>query len=158
MVTRLAPDARSMVTDAEAEARAAGSSLVEAEHLLLAMSTRAESEASRALASVGLTHETITEALDGEFAASLSSAGISVDTGSLGRPSPEPPRRLRLSASFKSALERALTASAGSRQISSGHLLLGVLGADAGTVPRALRLAGINQSELAAITRHELDG
>ena len=54
-------------------------------------------------------------------------------------------------------LERAVKAAAGQRQIRPGHLLLGVLGAQAGTVPRALALAGVNQGDLAARARQALE-
>jgi D-alanyl-D-alanine carboxypeptidase len=108
------------------------------------------------LASVGLTHDTIEQALDQEFEASLAVAGVSVLAKDLGRPSPEPPRRLRLSASFKSAMERSVNAAKGSRQIRPAHLLLGLLGAQVGTVPRALHFAGVNQTELVTLTEQTL--
>jgi D-alanyl-D-alanine carboxypeptidase len=155
MVTRLAPDARTLVTSAEAQARTSGSALVEAEHLLLAMSSKRDTDAGQVLASVGLTHEALEEALDREFEASLAAAGVSLASG-LARPSREPARRLRLSASFKAALERSVTAAAGSRQIRPAHLLLGVLGAQVGTVPRALHLAGVDRAHLTTLTRQAL--
>ena len=156
MVTRLAPDSRTLVAAAEDEARAARSPLVEAEHLLLAMTGQPGTDAADVLASAGLTHEAVQAALDREFGESLAVAGVSVDVGALPRPSPEPPRHLRLGASFKSAMVRSLAEAAGSRRIRPGHLLLGVLGSDVGTVPRALRLAGIDQDELASLVRHSL--
>ena len=54
-------------------------------------------------------------------------------------------------------LERALKAALGQRQIRPGHLLLGVLAAQAGTVPRALALAGVDSGDLAARARQALD-
>ena len=36
------------------------------------------------------------------------------------------------------------------KRIAGGHLLLGVLAAEAGTVPRALAIAGIDRQELRA--------
>jgi len=158
MVTRLAPDARTLFAAAEDEARASRSPLVEAEHLLLAMSSQHGTDAGDVLASVGLTHESIATALDSEFAASLTAAGVAIDVAALGRPSPEPPRRLRLGASFKAAMQRSVTAAAGSKQIRPAHLLLGVLGAQVGTVPRALELAGIDRSELVTRTEQFLAG
>ena len=156
MITRLAPDARSLFASAETEAHASRSSVVEAEHLLLAMSARPDTDAGRVLATAGLTHDALERALSQEFGASLAAAGVSVIVEDLPRPSPEPPRRLRLSASFKSAMERSVNAAKGSRQIRPAHLLLGVLGAQAGTVPRALHVAGISQTELAALTEQAL--
>ena len=149
MVTRLAPDARSLFKSAEAEARTSRSALVETEHLLLAMSARPDTDAGQVLAEVG-------HALSREFESTLATAGVSVVAKNLGRPSPEPTRRLRLSASFKSAMERSVTEAKGSRQIRPAHLLLGVLGAQMGTVPRALHLAGVDQAELAVRTEQSL--
>jgi D-alanyl-D-alanine carboxypeptidase len=120
------------------------------------MSARPDTDAGTVLASVGLTHDTIEQALGQEFEASLAVAGVSVLAKDLGRPSPEPPRRLRLSASFKSAMERSVNAAKGSRQIRPAHLLLGLLGAQAGTVPRALHFAGVNQTELVTLTEQTL--
>jgi ATP-dependent Clp protease ATP-binding subunit ClpA len=158
MVLRLATDARTLFRAAEEEARATRSTMVEAEHLLLAMSLRPDTDAGQVLAVVGLTHQAIEEALDRGFGASLAAAGVSVAVDGLPLPSPEPPRRLRLSASFKAAMERSVTAAAGSRQIRPAHLLLGVLGAHVGTVPRALHFAGIDQDGLTTLTRQSLAG
>ena len=55
-------------------------------------------------------------------------------------------------------LQRALKAAVGQRQIRPGHLLLGVLGAQAGTVPRALALPGLDQGDLTARARQALAG
>lgn len=58
----------------------------------------------------------------------------------------------KLAASAKLAIERALTVTAkrGQRRITSANLLLGLLGAEHGRVPRALQLAGIDRHELRA--------
>ena len=156
MVTRLAPEARSLFKTAEAQARGSGSPLIEAEHLLLAMCARPDTDAGQVLVSFGLTPAALQEALDQEFVASLAAAGVFVSTGSLGRPSPRPRRHLRLSASSKAAMERAVTAAAGSGRIRPGHLLLGVLGTRVGTVPRALHFAGVDQAEITARTEQAL--
>ena len=156
MVTRLAPDARSIVKNAEAEARSHRSSLVEAEHLLLALSRQAETDAAGVLAAVGLFHSAIETALSREFESSLATAGVSASLSSLRQSSPDPSRRLRLGASFKAAMVRAVRAAEDARQIRPAHLLLGVVEAQAGTVPRALHLAGVDQTELIDLTRRAL--
>jgi D-alanyl-D-alanine carboxypeptidase len=156
MITRLAPDARTLIAAAEAEARTSRSAVVEAEHLLLAMSAMPETDAGRVLDSVGLSHDAIAEALKREFESSLAAAGVSVRAGGLGVPSPGPVRRLRLGASFTSAMTRSVTVAHGSRQIRPAHLLLGVLGAHVGTVPRALQLAGVDRVELRTRTEDTL--
>lgn len=156
MVARLARDARPLLKSAETEARTGGSPLVEAEHLLLAMSAAPATDAGQVLASAGLTHEAILDALEREFESSLATAGVSIAAHGLARPSPEPPRRIRLGASFKAALERSIGATAGAREIRPAHLLLGVLGAQVGTVPRALHLAGVDQAEVTRLTKRAL--
>ncbi len=156
MVTRLAPDARSLFPTAEDEARSRRSPVVEAEHLLLALTAQSGSDAARLLASVGLTHADVVTALDREFESSLAAAGVDVTVSGLTPSSPDAPHRLRLGASFKAAMTRSVTAAAGSRRIRPEHLLLGILGAEVGTVPRALRLAGVDQAELAAMTEQAI--
>ncbi len=156
MVTRFADYARAIVRDAEEEARAAGSPSLEAEHLLLALAAARGSDAGQVLASAGLDHTAIQAALDQEMRQSLRVAGVDLPPGGLPRASRDPGRRVRLGASSKLVLERAAKAAAGQRQMRPGHLLLGVLGAQAGTVPRALALTGVDQADLALRTRQAL--
>jgi D-alanyl-D-alanine carboxypeptidase len=69
-----------------------------------------------------------------------------------------PPRRpsekasTRFGASAKLALERSLPIAVARHEnrITSDHVLLGVLEAEVGTVPRSLALAGVDRAELAA--------
>ncbi len=157
MVVRFAEHARAIVRQAEEEAAEAGSPVVEAEHLLLAMTGEHGSEARDVLASAGLDRDGIRAALDREFRQSLAAAGVTLPAGGLPRASRDPARQARLAASGKLVLERALKAAAGQRQIRPGHLLLGALGAQAGTVHRALELAGVDLGDLAARARQALD-
>jgi ATP-dependent Clp protease ATP-binding subunit ClpA len=157
MVVRFAEHARAIVRQAEKEAEAAGSRLIEAEHLLLAMTGEHGIEARDVLASAGLDRDGIRAALDREFRQSLAAAGVALPPGGLPAASRDPERRARLAASGKLVLERALKAALGQRQIRPGHLLLGVLGAQVGTVPRALALAGVDRGDLAAQARQALD-
>jgi len=152
MVTRLAPDARTIVKNAETAARSWGSPSIEAEHLLLSISSQPSTKASSLLKSVGLTHQKLLAAFDREFAESLAAAGVSVADESLTRFHTEPGdparQRPRFGASAKAAMARAVSAATGSRQIRSEHLLVGALGAGVGTVPRALRLANVDPEDL----------
>jgi ATP-dependent Clp protease ATP-binding subunit ClpA len=157
MVIRFAEHAREIVRQAEEEAEDAGSPVIEAEHLLLAMTGEHGIEARDVLASAGLDRDGIRAALDREFRQSLGAAGVTLPAGGLPRASRDPARRARLAASGKLVLKRALKAALGQRQIRPGHLLLGVLAAQAGTVPRALALAGVDSGDLAARTRQALD-
>jgi ATP-dependent Clp protease ATP-binding subunit ClpA len=150
MFERFTKDARVIVTDAEAEARAAGLGSIEAEHLLLA-ATRRDSPASRALAELGLDHEGVAHALEAESARSLLAVGITASELEPPGPPAATTGRVRPGASFKLALERALRVAVarGDRRIQTGHVVLGVLRAEAGTVPRALELADVDRAVVA---------
>jgi len=56
----------------------------------------------------------------------------------------------RFATSAKFALERAtkLAVKRGDKKLVRGHILIGILEARAGTVPRALALVGVDQNEL----------
>lgn len=145
MFERFAREARTTVEAAGDEARTAGARTIDAEHLLLALSRDPEVQA------LGLDHEALREALDAEEARSLAAVGINRDDFD----APATPRQgggARLGASAKVAIERALktTVIRGQRQITVSNLLLGVLAAEYGRVPRALQLAGIEVSQLRA--------
>jgi ATP-dependent Clp protease ATP-binding subunit ClpA len=155
MARRLTRDARLVLSNAVDEASARQASHVEAEHLLLAMTSVRATAATRALTAIGLDHRGIEQALDEEFAASLGAAGVVLPKGGLPEPSPDHRRRSRMGASSKAALIRAFELT-GVKHAESGHLLLGVLGAETGTVPRALQLRGIDREELRSRTEQEL--
>ena len=80
------------------------------------------------------------------------SVGISIHDFDL--PAPHPSTRPRMAASAKSALEHALRISLvrGDKRIGTGHILLALLRAQAGTVPRALAEAGVDRRELNDLT------
>ncbi len=126
------------------EAATDGRGVVEAEHLLLALAD------DPAIRQAGLDHEAIADALVREQEQSLASVGVSA--GDL-----EPARaprvgNPRLATSAKLAIERAarVTASRGERRMTPQAILLGVLGAEHGRVPRALALADVDVDELRA--------
>jgi D-alanyl-D-alanine carboxypeptidase len=142
MFERFTRDARQVVKSAETLASGLGSPTVEAEHLLLALAAR-----QPVLAEFGLDHDGVLAALDEERVRSLLAVGISAADFDL---PPAPLTRPRFAASSKLALERAVRAAVArsDKRIAGRHLLLGVLAADAGTVPRALAFAGIDRQEL----------
>jgi ATP-dependent Clp protease ATP-binding subunit ClpA len=150
MFERFTRAARFAVTGAETEARELGSPAIEAEHLLLAL-TRLDraTPVGGVLADAGLDRDTVLEALDAERERSLMAVGISI--GDFELPPPRPTEKPRMSATAKSALENALRIALerSDKRIEAGHILLALLRAEAGTVPRALREAGIDQQELA---------
>jgi len=149
MFERFTREARFVVTTAEDEARELGSPTIEAEHLLLAMTRLDPTTAvGGVLADQGLTHEDMREALDAERAHSLAAVGISI--GDFDLPPVPPTTKPRMAANAKGALEHGLRIALerGDKRIESGHILLALLRAEAGTVPRALREAGVDRAEL----------
>lgn len=145
---------RPIVVRSIAEAQARRSPVVEAEHLLLALSRDGSAPVRSALASAGLDHDGLEAALDAERAASLRVAGITplpaerlLAAPSLARP--------RWGASTREALTRAhRIAGAHHRQrMDDVHLLAALLGLELGTVPRALALAGIDPRAVLASAR-----
>ncbi|MEV0385574.1 Clp protease N-terminal domain-containing protein [Nonomuraea sp. NPDC050643] len=142
---------RSVFDRAEAEAREEGSATVEARHLLLALADGPDNP----LAGAGLDYQAVKDALRKEFEHSLGAAGVS--PGDLGLPpaTRDPKRHPPLGATFKLAMERMSIPPR--KDVRVGHLLLlGVLRAEVGTVPRALALAGIDRAELIERVRNEL--
>lgn len=133
-----------VVAAVRAEAATDGRGLVEAEHLLLALADDPE------LRRLGLDREEIASALAREEERSLAAVGVAADE----LPRPRAPRlgSPRLATSAKLAIERAarITARRGQRRMTPQTILLGVIGAEHGRVPRALALADIDVAELRA--------
>jgi ATP-dependent Clp protease ATP-binding subunit ClpA len=142
MFERFTHEARRVVKSAETLASGLGSPTIEAEHLLLALA-----DCEPVLAEVGLDHDGVLAALEAERDRSLLAVGISATDFDL---PPAPLTRPRMAASSKAALERAVRAAVArsDKRIAGGHILLGVLAAEAGTVPRALAVAGVDRDEL----------
>ena len=146
---------RAVLRAAQEEARALASSSIEAEHLLLALCGDARSPTGRLLAESGLDHDALRAALERETEHSLAAVGVA--PADLTPPERATPSRRspRLAASSRRALERAahVALARKDRAITGPHLLLGVLGAEIGTVPRALTLAGMEPGVLAERAR-----
>lgn len=149
MFNRFVKDAREIAAAAEKIARALGCSTIEAEHLLVALAERPHTSAHEVLLAAGLEREGLREAIDDENERSLASVGVSSAAFRLPPPAPSA-KRPRWAASAKLAFERSLKAAAAreDRRIGPAHILLGVLRAPVGTVPRALDGAGIDRIEL----------
>lgn len=145
------------ILDAAAhEAREDGSSTAEAHHLLLAIAGSEDPMTRRLLASVGLDRDALRAALDRETEQSLAAAGVTL--GSSGMPRPSQPREGAppLAASVKLAVERGLGTDVPRTGPKPAHLLLGIVQAPVGTVPRALALAGVDSEALVAAIRQAL--
>jgi D-alanyl-D-alanine carboxypeptidase len=138
------------------EARGDGSATIEAHHLLLALAADPEPTTRETLASAGLDHATIRAALDREYGQSLLAAGVSVAAVDLPRSTPAPAGSPPLGASVKLALKRGFGSVDRKRELRPAHLLLGVLLAEVGTVPRALALAGTDRAALVGHVRQRL--
>jgi ATP-dependent Clp protease ATP-binding subunit ClpA len=140
----------SIVRAARAEAITDGAGAVEAEHLLLALAARGDTAARLLLAGAGLDHEQIRQALINERRHSLETVGVTVAAV----PPAARDRRAHpmFAASARQALIRGVATKKGKqrRRMSSVQLLVGVLSANIGTVPRALQLAGIDRAALTA--------
>jgi ATP-dependent Clp protease ATP-binding subunit ClpA len=134
---------------AEQEARHDGSATIEAQHLLLAIADEREAVTREILASAGLDHRAVQDALDREFEHSLSAVGVSRAAFGLPRPAGAV-RQPKIGASARLVFERGVASVVRKKDLRPAHLLLGVLLAEAGTVPRALVMAGVDQADLRA--------
>lgn len=152
MFERFAGDARRAVMRASQEvADGLGSSQIEAEHLLLALAGGAADDPTvQALRDEGLDAETLREAVEHDAERVLAQVGIDVSGFDL------PPRRRtskapRFGASAKRALELSLRVALerGDKRIGTEHLLLGLLRAERGAVPRLLAAEGVDPAQLA---------
>jgi ATP-dependent Clp protease ATP-binding subunit ClpA len=150
MFERFASQARDAVTTAVDEARHSGTSQIDCEHLLIALASAQSGQAAETLTAAGLTPNRLrsltttgpkspADQLDAD---ALAAVGIDLDAvrraaenafgpGSLDRPSPRHsrPGRTRMTADARRALELAVRAAhrGHEREITSGHLLLGIL-------------------------------
>jgi ATP-dependent Clp protease ATP-binding subunit ClpA len=140
---------RTILEQGREEARDDGSATVEAHHLLLAIAAGPDAAARRVLLAAGLEHDAIRAVLDREFEYSLAAAGASSAMFDLPRPTRAADRPAHPGASARLALERGFSSEARRKDLQSAHLLLGILRAQFGTVPRALALAGIDRKGLA---------
>lgn len=144
---------RTIIEQATREAQLERSKTIEAEHVLLAIAAQPETTAAEILSSVGLDRSALRNALSREFEHSLGAAGVSLDSFDLPRSSaPELPTNV--GASVRQALERGLAGVC--RHPQPTHVLLGILQAEVGTVPRALALAGIDRAGLMLSVRQAL--
>ncbi|MET9342292.1 Clp protease N-terminal domain-containing protein [Nonomuraea sp. NPDC003804] len=138
---------QTIIENGAAEAHADRSATIEAHHLLLAIAGEPESATRQALTEAGLDRQAIRDALDREFEHSLGGAGVSLASFDLPRPSPAAKRPTQLGASAKLALER-IARSHRKKDLRPAHLLLAILRAEVGIVPRALAMAGVDRAGL----------
>ena len=149
MFKKFVTESREVVADAREIALELDSPTLEAEHLLLAVARQPGTSAQEVLVEAGLDYDQAREALDDEFEGSLAAAGIALsdfDLPATGSGS----HVARWGTSAKLALARGakIADARHDRRLTPGHILLGVLDAPTGTVPRALDRAGIDSAEL----------
>jgi D-alanyl-D-alanine carboxypeptidase len=137
------------------EARTDRSPSIEAHHLLLAISMSGDPVTRRLLDDAGLDVDNLRNALNREFDQSLGAAGIS-RPGDL-ESSDDPFKSPSLGSSAKLAIERGLGSASQRHGPAPADLLLGILQASVGTLPRALALSGIDREALAARVRQARD-
>jgi ATP-dependent Clp protease ATP-binding subunit ClpA len=137
-----------VINEATREAGTDGAVAVEAHHLLLAVARSGEPSTRAVLASVGLDHAAIRGAVDREFERSLAAAGVFLGAVDAPRPSHARGGSPRVGSSFRLALDRGLGSAARKKDLRPVHLLVGVMQARVGTVPRLLALAGVNRDAL----------
>ncbi|MES2170157.1 MAG: Clp protease N-terminal domain-containing protein [Actinomycetota bacterium] len=140
---RLTHGMRGLVASCVEEAARRGSTVVEAEHVLLAISADPDIPACRLLADAGLDHASIEKALREERLRSLESAGVQpIDAQTL--PASRSTAKPRWGASAAMGMKRERRGG-GSRELA---VLIGILRAEVGTVPRALAIAGVDRAGL----------
>ncbi len=173
MFERFADQARQAVTTALDEARHSGTNQIGCEHLLIALASAQTGQAAEALTAAGLSPSRLRslattapaspdQALDAD---ALAAIGIDLDAvrraaesafgpGSLDRPSPRRarPGRTRMTADAKRSLELAVRAAhrGHQREITSGHLLLGILDQGRNRALTLITTADIQPKELRA--------
>ncbi|MGO4593232.1 Clp protease N-terminal domain-containing protein [Leifsonia sp. 2TAF2] len=145
---------RQLVVRSITEAQLRNAGLVEAEHLLLALSREGSAPIRSALEGAGLDPDGLGTALDAERAASLRVAGVTPVPAERLAASPRVIRP-RWGASFKDALARAHRVGTANRHQRMGELdlLAALLGLELGTVPRALTLAGVDRQAVLSAAR-----
>ena len=143
---------RTILERAGHHAREEGATTIEAQHLLLAMAS--DSVLGHVLEELGLDQRAIRAALALELEHATRAAGMSFEAFEQKRPKAVQGPAAHPGTSVQHALERGL---GGVRTAPRpAHVLLGILSAELGTVPRALALARIDRADLIARVRQVL--
>ncbi|MCZ7664105.1 MAG: hypothetical protein M5U22_14765 [Thermoleophilia bacterium] len=158
MMVRLGRQVRSIVERARHEARDLHSPTLEAEHILLAISSQDANVGKEVLLEFGLDHDALVNALAAEFQQSLSAAGVKVEYLGELEYSDAPQKTPVWGTSAKLVMMRGkeLAASRADSRIEAPHLLLAALKAHEGTVPRMLHVIGVDQAVLLRRTEQVL--
>ena len=152
MFKKFVADSRKVVEGAREIASRLESPTVEAEHLLMAVAQQPRTAAHDVLVGVGLDYDELRDALDADFAGSLAAVGITLSAFDLAA-SAAISRTPRWGTSAKLALQRSakIADAQRDRRLTPAHILLGVLRAPTGTVPRALDRVGVDRAQLSRL-------
>lgn len=131
---RLFRELQAFLKQVEIEARLAGARRVEAEHMLMAMAAVPSGHAGRALELLGLSRDRIANAIERERRGALALAGIQTADVPAARPVTGG-RGLRWNQSARLAAERSCREAPDDPML---RMLLGIVHAEAGVVPRLL--------------------
>jgi ATP-dependent Clp protease ATP-binding subunit ClpA len=147
MFSRFAGNARHVALEAHSVAAGLGSPSVEAEHLLVSLAGTPD-PAGSALREVGLDPAELREAIQRDFERVLGRVGI--DASGMDIAANCRRTKPRWGTSAKQSMARAVDEAKrrGDRRIGCEHLLIGLLRAERGTVPRLLEAEGIDRDEL----------
>lgn len=120
--------------------------------MLLALAADRDSSTAKAMMESGLDHDRLEKALQDEHRRTLAFAGMSAPSKELVEAT-EVESALTFGTSAKNALRRGLIATRNARRgrrarIRETELLIGILQAELGTVPRVLAIAGIDRTAL----------
>jgi len=151
VLERFSRPARDAVKRARDLAAADGAGTVEAEHILLALTQQADRPTARALDDLGMSEAAVRSALAEELTDALQLVGVAVTVAP--RPPSRPGRSTpRWGQSAKLALKRAVQVAIdrGHKRIDDRHLLLALGQAEAGVVPRVLRMLDVTPSDIDA--------
>ncbi|GII92550.1 Clp protease N-terminal domain-containing protein [Sinosporangium siamense] len=138
-----------IITEGGVEAQRDGAATIEACHLLLAVAAQEGTAPQRLLAEAGLDHQGVRAALQREFEHSLNSVGVSTAAFTMPRPSPALKRPSGMGASGRQVLDRIFTGNR-KKDLRPMHVLIAILRAEVGKVPRALDLTGVDRAGLLA--------
>ncbi|MBB5633986.1 ATP-dependent Clp protease ATP-binding subunit ClpA [Cryobacterium mesophilum] len=144
---------------AHEEARHRGGTVVEAEHLLLALADESNDTCGSLLREHGLSREVLTDAIRREQVRSLAYAGVEpLPDGDVVLDRRRGP--VRLGASARAAVRAGMkAASEKHRPRRAADLLVGIFSAELGTVPRVLGIAGVDRLQLlSALNEHTASG
>lgn len=140
--TELLRDFRVLHEHAAREARRAGAATLESEHLFAAIADGCFGAASKVLTNLGISYAAVLAAIDRERAGALALAGVRSPTPPLPAASHD---RLKYGQSAMRAAERSIDREPEDTRL---RVLLGIVLADRGVMPRLLQELGVTSAAI----------